>query len=262
MKLYLALFAIVALGLQSGCVTGRRSLSPPVPTGPATAVTKGAVHIATVTDDRTFQNKPSDPSVPSIDGDVNSLTPAQKNRMIGRQRGGFGKAMGDIELAGSDTVTSRVQLLVEEGFRRRGYEISSDPSAPTVVNISVKEFWAWMTPGFFTLSFEAKLGTTLTVDDARGRATVSVAGSGLNHGQVAKNGNWLEAFEPAFDKYLENLIRELDRAVAQPSPAVESAAKPAADLFTELKQLDQLRRENILTEEEFQARKKKLLDKN
>ena len=35
------------------------------------AAGRGVVYIASVTDDRKFENKRSDPSVPSIDGDVN-----------------------------------------------------------------------------------------------------------------------------------------------------------------------------------------------
>ena len=256
MKLVLALLAVATLATQSGCVTGRRFITPAVPKGPATAVTKGAVYISVVTDNRVFQNKPSDPSVPSVDGDANSLSPAQKDQMIGRQRNGYGKAMGDIGLAGNDTVTKQVRRLVEEGFRQRGYEISGDPAAPTTASVSVKEFWAWGIPGFFALSFEVKLSTTLTVKDQHGMRQAVVTGYGLNHGQVAKDGNWLEAFEPAFEKYLSNFSSELDRTVVQP------AAKPGGDLYTELKRLDELRRDNILSEEEFQAQKKKLLEKN
>lgn len=215
MKRFLALLAITTLLTQSGCVTGRRDLTPPVPKGTATVVTKGAICVTAVSDDRVFQNRPSDPSTPSIDGDVATLTPAQRDRMIGRQRTGFGKAMGDIELADNDTVTKRVRLLVEEGFRQRGYEITGDPAAATKVSISIKEFWAWMTPGFFALSFEAKLSTTITVKDSSGTKTIVVAGHGLNHGQFVKNGNFLEAFEPAFNQYLQNFSAELNHAKSE-----------------------------------------------
>ncbi len=261
MKPYLVLFLIAALFTQTGCVTGRRTFTVPVPTAPAAAVTKGAIYISAVTDNRVFENKPSDPSVPSIDGDVTTMPAAQKNHMIGRQRSGWGKAFGDIALADNDTVTNRVQLLVAEGLRRKGYEISNDPAAPTSLAVSVDEFWAWMAPGFLRLSFEAKVTTSLTVNNARGSTKLVIKGHGLNHGQVVKDGNWQEAFEPAFDEYLENFSAEWDLASANSASAV-AATKPSSDLYAELKKLDELRRDQLLSEEEFQAQKKKLLEKN
>jgi len=62
-----------AIVLQTGCVVGRRSFELPVPS-------------------------PSDPSMPSIDGDVTKVSVQEKNRMIGRQRNGFGYATGDMAL--------------------------------------------------------------------------------------------------------------------------------------------------------------------
>jgi hypothetical protein len=60
-----------AIVLQAGCVTGHRTLD--LPATPATSVpaaTRGYVYIASVTDDRKFENKPWDQSVPSVAGDV------------------------------------------------------------------------------------------------------------------------------------------------------------------------------------------------
>lgn len=261
MKSYVLLFSIVAVIFQTGCVTGRRTFAVTVPTGPVTAVSKGRVYISAVTDNRVFQNKPSDPSIPSIDGDVNTLTAVQKDRMIGRQRSGFGKAMGDIALADDDTVTKRVRVLVEEGLRRKGYEISRDNTAPTSIAISVDEFWAWMTPGFFALTFEVKISTALDISSPRGKITMTVKSHGLNHGQFAKDGNWKEAFEPAFDDYLTNLGLELDKYTAQLT-GTASAPEPHHDLSTEIRKLDELRRDNLITEDEFQMQKKKLLQGN
>jgi uncharacterized lipoprotein YajG len=190
--------------LQTGCVTGRRSFALPVPSHDIPAATQGKVRIAAVTDDREFQNKPSDPSIPSINGDVTELSAREKDQMIGRQRNGFGKAMGDMALPADDSVTKRTRLLVEQGLMRKGYEISSDPNAPYTVTVSVKEFWAWMTPGFLALTFEAKLSCLISVTEARRVRTTIVKGYGLNHGQVAKDVNWQEAYDPAFEDFIAN----------------------------------------------------------
>jgi hypothetical protein len=93
------MLAIAALSSQAGCVTGRRTFELPIAAHEVPAANKGRVYIGAVTDDRQFENRPSEPSTPSIDGDVTKLSAAQKDQMIGRQRNGFGKAMGDIALA-------------------------------------------------------------------------------------------------------------------------------------------------------------------
>jgi hypothetical protein len=212
MKLPLVLLSCSVLLALTGCVTGQRTLAIAIPTEAPKAATKAPIYIASVTDDRVFENKPSSPSTPSIDGDVTTMPASQKDRMIGRQRNSFGKAMGDIALANGDTVTKQVRALVEEGLRRKGYEISGDPATPTSLAIGIDEFWAWMTPGFVALTFEARISTHLTLKDTGGNTKMEVKGSGLNHGQVAKDGNWLEAFTPAFEQYLINLSEALDKA--------------------------------------------------
>ena len=209
MKLPLVLFAAATLLLQSGCVTGRRTLSLDVPSGVAPAATKGKVYIAAVTDDRVFQNKPSDPSIPSIDGDVATLSAHQKDVMIGRQRNTWGHAMGDIGLSDNDSVTKRVHSLVEEGLKRSGYEVGSSPDAPNSVSVSINQFWAWMTPGMWALTFEARISTKVTLKTVAGSSDFVVLGLGTNHGQVAKDENWQEAFQPAFADYLANFKREM-----------------------------------------------------
>jgi hypothetical protein len=156
MRLSLLALIGVAVVFQAGCVTGRRSLSLPVSTHEVPSATRGPVYIATVTDNRQFQNKPSDPSIPSIDGDVTQLSAAEKDRMIGRQRNTWGKAMGDIALQGNDSVTKRVRLLVEEGLHRKGYGVTNDPKAPIAAMVSVDEFWAWGTPGFWQLHLKRR----------------------------------------------------------------------------------------------------------
>jgi Uncharacterized lipoprotein len=213
----LALIVLI-VGLQSGCVTGQRSIALEIPTHGSAAPSHGKVYIASVTDDRTFENKPSEPSTPSIDGDILKLTPQQKDRMIGRQRNGFGHAMGDIALPAGESVTERTRLLVEQGLARKGYQVSSDANEPNSVSVSVKEFWAWSTPGFVALTFEAKLSCEITVKNASGSHKLTVKGYGLNHGQVAKNANWIEAYDPAFEDFLSNFATQWDSLVPAGGP--------------------------------------------
>jgi uncharacterized lipoprotein YajG len=252
MRRPLVALIIAAIALQAGCVTGRRSFPLAIPTNDNPAQTRGKVYIAAVTDDRTFQNKPSDPSTPSIDGDVTKLSAQQKDQMIGRQRNGFGKAMGDIALPAGESVTERTRLLLEQALARKGYEVSTDPNAANSITVSVKEFWAWFTPGFWALTFEAKLSCDVTLKNSSGLHTATIKGYGLNHGQVAKNGNWQEAYDPAMEDFISNFGTQWD-SLAQRSD------RGAADLYEQLNKLDALRKAGILTPQEFDAQKAKLL---
>ena len=127
--------------------------------------------------------------------------------MIGRQRNTWGKAMGDIGLMKNDSVTQRVRLLVAEGLRRKGYSATDDPKAPVAAAVSVDEFWGWGTPGFFALAFEAKIQCTISVTSAAGVQKAIIKGYGINHGQFAKDANWQEAFDPAFEDFMSPSVR-------------------------------------------------------
>jgi uncharacterized lipoprotein YajG len=227
-----SLIPILALvALQTGCVTGRRTFDLPV-TAVATTpeAGRGVVYIASVTDDRKFENKPSDPSVPSIDGDVNKISAAQKDHMIGRQRNTFGHAMGDISLPVDETVTRKARFLVEQGLRSGGYRVTDDPNASNSVAVSVNEFWAWTTPGFVSLTFEAKIGCLLTVHGADGSThTAVVRGYGRNLGQVAKDGNWLDAYTPAFEDFVKNLGSAVDQLGLTGTPQATSPHRKSGE---------------------------------
>jgi hypothetical protein len=268
MRLLRVVLIGVVVALQTGCVVGRRTFDLPVSSATAvTAATHGRVYIASVTDDRKFENKPSDPSVPSIDGDVTKISAAQKDQMIGRQRNTWGHAMGDISLPVGDSVTKRVRLLVEQGLMRNGYQVTADPNAPNAVTVSVNEFWAWTTPGFWSLTFEAKLMCLVAVNNGDGSThTAAVRGYGRNSGQFAKDVNWQEAYDPAFENFVTNFSSEVNkiglRGDNQGPNASQGRAAGASDVYVELKKLDELRKTGIITDQEFDAQKKKILDRN
>jgi len=172
---------------------------------------KGGFYIGAITDTRDFQNKPSDPSTPSVDGDVNALSQDQKGLMIGRQRNTYGMALGDIALPADDSVIKRTRLLLEEGLKHRGYQISADPSVPNCATVSINEFWAWFTPGFWSVSFEARVYCTITLKKPDGSVKLVVKGYGINRGQVASDANWQLAYDNAFRDFLSKFDAELEK---------------------------------------------------
>jgi hypothetical protein len=196
----------------SGCVTGRRTIDLLVPPATSLPASKGTVAISSITDARHFENEPSEPSTPSIDGDVNSLSAEQLSAFIGRQRNGYGHAMGDITLPDGETVQSRVKELITQGFVQRGYTITTDASADNAVDVKIDEFWAWFTPGFAYVSFEARVYCTFTVKHGGSTQTFTVQGYGSNHGQIASDANWQLAYTRAFEDFLGKFDQELTKA--------------------------------------------------
>jgi hypothetical protein len=213
MKKILPVSLALAFGLLGGgCVVGRRTVDLPVTATAMAPVSKGNVVINSATDVRHFENEPSDPATPSIDGDVNSLSAEQRATFIGRQRNGFGHAMGDITLPEGETVQARVRELIKQGFAHRGYAITTDASADNAVDVKIDQFWAWFTPGFAYIAFEARVYCTFTVRHGGKTESFTVQGYGSNHGQIASNANWQLAYTRAFDDFLAKFDQELEKA--------------------------------------------------
>lgn len=207
------ILSVLVCMLFSGCVVGRRTVSLSVPATPAMgSATKGAVVIKKISDNRRFENKPKSPSTPSIDGDVNTITAEQKKMFIGRQRNGFGAAMGDIAMPAGQNVENRTFELLREGFARRGYAVAAEGESKDAVEVSIDEFWAWFSPGFATISFESRITCKLTVRRGDQVQVITVHGHGLNVGQVASDANWALAYTRGFNDFLKNLDAELAKA--------------------------------------------------
>ena len=206
------LTTVVLLILVTGCVAGRRTIDLPVRSLSGSIDEKGQIFIGGIEDNRIFQNDPPDAYIPSVDGDVNSLTPKQKAMMIGRQRGGFGNAMGDVALPADDSVVKRTRRLLEEVFKSRGYTITSDSNAANTASAKIDQFWGWFTPGFAVVSFEARVYCTMTVTKSDVSSTIVVEGYGSNKGQIASDANWQLAYDRAFNNFQSNLGSKLTAA--------------------------------------------------
>lgn len=165
-----ALFGLIAT-LTSGCATNRSEVQLSAPTAsPTQAVAAKNVNviIRSIKDEREFENAPSDPSTPSLgfEGSANA-TQALKSRAIARKRNGFGKALGDVVLQDGQTVPSLIENTLTSAFQQAGYKVSAQPSAGTpslVVDVRIKKFWAWMTPGFWALTFQSRIETELNIE--------------------------------------------------------------------------------------------------
>ena len=165
--MFALLFFISILG---GCATSRTELkiaslaSEPAPTVTANPRT---IVIRSVKDERVFEQAPSSPSTPSLGFEGASLaTDELMSRAIGRKRNMYGKALGDFLLEKGRTVTELVRENVAVALRQTGYRVVTDQEAlasAIIVDVRIKQFWTWFSPGFFTISLQATIETDIDV---------------------------------------------------------------------------------------------------
>jgi len=205
-------FLLTALLLLSGCVTGTRSIELETPNYESEITASGDIVIKDILDNRQFEAKPASPSTPSIKNNLESASAEKLSTMIGRQRNGYGRAMGDVALIEGKNVEGEMRALLTEGLESRGYTVTENANTSTALSVEIEKFWAWFTPGFWAVSFESALESNLKFNKADGsQANIKVSGYGLNKGQVASDANWKLAYKRAFENFLENLDKALDK---------------------------------------------------
>jgi hypothetical protein len=198
--------AMLFIAMLGGCATTRSEIEIPSPEAPpAERSTTAArtVVIRSVKDERVFEEAPRIPSIPSL-GFEGALKASDdvKARAIGRKRGGFGKAMGDVLLENGQTVVGLVRENLTASFQQAGYrvinEVGTDPSF-LVVDVHIKKFWSWFQPGFWAIKLHANIETSLDVSGANSPTTISVQVEDSR--QMATEKAWLEIVEQALVAY-------------------------------------------------------------
>ena len=205
MKISTLLLTIGCLALLGGCATNRSYMKLDVAHSSATvsSATGKAVVIDSVEDARRFEESPGDPSVPSLKkGEEYKLDAEQRKRAVARKRNSWGKALGDILLDGGQTVETLAHDLVADGFSRHGYQVIAANATPPAdalhVNVKIDEFWAWFTPGMWTVDMEGKIHTLIRTGSG---VQLDIHAYGKNSGGSGREDNWREAYERAFRDY-------------------------------------------------------------
>ena len=204
---------LFATAMLAGCATSRSELKLAGPEATPTAkVTKErAVVIRSVRDERKFAENPSDPSTPSLgSGGATQAGDAIKARAFARKRNGFGQALGDVLLEDGQTVTGVVRDNLAAAFREAGYRVAPDAAAagakPLVVDVRVKKFWAWFTPGMMTITLAANIDTDVLISDGGAATLVSV--SARDDRMAATEGAWVEIAQKALAAYRTEAARK------------------------------------------------------
>jgi hypothetical protein len=140
----------VVLGVVlAGCAASRSELVVPVQKSAVTP-TKGAVKIVEVVDRRIFEIDPGNPSTPSVrDNEIHNK--ALTAKAVGRKRGGWGNAWGDVVLPEGQTVSGLVETILEAALTEKGYAVVSKGAAgydsALPLSADVLKFWSWVNFG-------------------------------------------------------------------------------------------------------------------
>lgn len=168
-----------------------------------------------VVDRREFQARPRQANQPSLT-QANLVKPEVVARAVGRRRGAFGKARGEILFDSQSPVTEVVRSCVEAAVAKNGGVLvdARDPRYADALpmRVYIDNFWAWLRPGAWVVAIE--FDATLLVQAAipgfeQGRAVHSHAE--LRRAAVHA-GHWQSVIEEGVDTLTANLSQELRAA--------------------------------------------------
>lgn len=203
-------FGVAAIVLLAGCATGRSEVDV-IATQPSNAqvaaVSNGKKVIISSVDERDFQIKPRSADIPSLKNDEitnKSIT----DRAIARKRGSFGKAYGDVLLPSGRTVSGVVGEAIASAYRQAGYQVVVDPgdSDATKVKVHVVEFWAWFSPGFFSVAVNNKSHLKI---ETEGAADFEVVTRKRESMQAVTESDWKEITEAGLQEITQKVLKQL-----------------------------------------------------
>ena len=203
---------LVCVGM-AGCAIDRSEikLSSPetMPASTDVASARTAV-IRSVQDERTFEERPEEPSTPSLGfGGADKASSDIKARAIGRKRNGWGKALGDVLLENGQTVEGLVREHLAAALVQAGYQVTDEgagASSPLVIDVHIKQFWAWFQPGFWSITLSTNITTDLDISGAESPTTIRVHQE--ENRQLATETAWMEIVGKALDDYRAQVVRK------------------------------------------------------
>lgn len=199
----ICLFGLVlASSILAGCATSRSVVAVATPAAaiPKVPPLERSVVIRTIKDDRVFEQAPTEPNTPSLSsGAASAASDPVKARAIARKPDAYGQARGDILLKQGQTVSGLVLSNLTTAFEQAGYRVlpagNAVPRGTTLVDVSIKKFWAWVRPGFWNPVFNAEIETVLT--SATSAAPTIVSASASEPGPRATDDAWIDIMKKA-----------------------------------------------------------------
>ena len=196
----------------AGCATSRSeiSLGSFAITPSTSSVTKDrTVFVRSVIDERVFEQAPRDPSTPSLGFEGAAQASAEiKARAIGRKRNTFGQALGDILLEDGQTVTAVIRENLATALKQAGYRVTGNAAetgqSPLIMDVRIKQFWAWFQPGFWAIMLNTKIATNLEVSGFTAPMILSVHAQESR--QFGGDAAWIEIVNKALQAYQTEVV--------------------------------------------------------
>ena len=209
-----AIVVLTGCAALAGCATSRSEVKLATPTASAQTAAMPAngktIYIRSVTDQRVFEDDPSNPSIPSLGfGGPEKATADVKARAIGRKRNSFGHAEGDVLLKDGQTVTGVIQTDLTAALEQAGYKVVTNAenatTAAIVMDVGIKQFWAWFRPGFWEITLTANISTDLSVQGEANPIVVTVQAK--QEHMAATDSDWIGVISDALKKYQEQMLQ-------------------------------------------------------
>jgi hypothetical protein len=199
-----ALAALIVSACVTGCATSRSEITLKAPISAAATATSGqVVVIRSVADERVFEQAPKDPSIPSLGHEGSENASAEtKASAIGRKRNTWGKALGDVLLDNGATVAGVVRENLATALTQAGYQVKDESaagSAPLIIDVHIKQFWAWFRPGFWSITLNTDIATDLLFSGMPQPTSVTIHAEESR--QIATDSAWMEIVEKALGDY-------------------------------------------------------------
>lgn len=211
MPLRTTVVALLAAVFLSGCAASRSEVEISVPK-PAVTPTKAAVKIVEVADKRQFEVDPRSPLTPSVR--ENEIGNKQLTaRAVGRKRGGFGNAWGDVVLPEGQTVSSLVAQVLEAALIEKGYAVlpngAAGYEAALPLSADILKYWSWVSPGFASISISQETLVRLVGPWPVKDGTTEVNGSAHYEGLAIIESDWTNLMTNANKNLQKNLAETL-----------------------------------------------------
>lgn len=233
-KGYSRLIILCFCVMLAGCATSRSEikLHSPAIVAPSMTATSAqhVVVIGKITDERVFEQAPNDPSMPSLGfGGADKAADDVKARAVGRKRNTYGMALGDVLLQQGQTVESVVRENLIAAFQQAGYQVKGEGDAgpsPLVVDVHIKQFWAWFTPGFWAVTLSDNIATDLVVHGVEVPVVVSTHVEDKH--AAATEDDWMQIVDKGLDAYRAEVAQRMRGSDGSNFPMTAANALPAS----------------------------------
>jgi hypothetical protein len=220
---------VFLLLMLSACAAGRSVLDIKSPQATASSDSRYLAKITEVRDIRRFETNPRDPSEPSLGSAEDIKNPAVTARAIGRKRGGFGNAFGDLALPEGSSVAGLVKSAATAALQKRGYRVVEEGSPEAArafpLAIDIEQFWAWVNMGFVELTMSHATKVVLKSNDLVVPSNPTAVNAKFAKGvQVGTESNWSEVVNAG----VSDLVQQIHAHIKAPSELVRSTPQANA----------------------------------